>query len=153
MNTTTTTTTSILAPCYMCFKKHDSDNSKPSPCKECIHLLTLNAIERPSDTEIKKRIKQLSIKKIELQAKEWFDKANGNSYFAGDIFVDGKLVYTMPFQYGYGSQYENEAMKQLKKLGYINELVKNSLWTYTLYFGIELVNSKKENCTKKELKA
>jgi len=54
------------------------------------------------------------IKLIELEAKEWFDKINGNSYFSCNIIVNGKLVHTLPFQYGYGSHYEELALQWLK---------------------------------------
>ncbi len=50
---------------------------------------------------------------IDIISKEWFDKVNGNSYFAGTITVDYKTeteeTFLMPFQYGYGSQHEQEA--------------------------------------------
>ncbi|MEJ6794579.1 MAG: hypothetical protein QNK68_06180 [Flavobacteriales bacterium] len=52
-------------------------------------------------------------KTIDIQAKEWFDKVNGNSYFAGTITINYGTIkeetFLMPFQYGYGSQYEQEA--------------------------------------------
>ena len=37
--------------------------------------------------------------KVKIEAKEWFDRVNCNSYFAGTIKVNDK-VYLMPFQYG-----------------------------------------------------
>jgi hypothetical protein len=69
------------------------------------------------------------VKTIDIQAKEWFDRVNGNSYFAGLITVnfgmDNEQRFKMPFQYGYGSQYEQEAFKVLKEAGLI-ETVHNS---------------------------
>lgn len=66
----------------------------------------------------------MKIKTIDIQAKEWFDKVNGNSYFAGVITVNfgmkGERIIKMPFQYGYGNQYEQQAKAQLMNLGLIN---------------------------------
>ena len=58
-------------------------------------------------------------KSITINAKEWFDKVNGNSYFAGTIQVDDK-EYLMPFQYGYGTQFEQEAKKLLTEFNVIS---------------------------------
>jgi hypothetical protein len=56
---------------------------------------------------------------------------NGNSYFAGQITINygmknAKTLY-MPFQYGYGSQYEWQAACELAKAGYIEDSTK-PLW-------------------------
>ena len=60
-----------------------------------------------------------SIKTIDVQAKEWFDKVNGNSYFAGLVTVNYGMEdvkeFIMPFQYGYGNQYEQEGLKLVKE--------------------------------------
>jgi len=54
---------------------------------------------------------------IEVAAKEWFDKANGNSYFSAVItmtFADkSEKQMVLPFQYGYGDQYQHEAKKHV----------------------------------------
>jgi hypothetical protein len=55
-----------------------------------------------------------------IEGREWFDKANGNSYFSTRIWVDGDIVATLPFQYGYGEMYSFESFNQLVKLGYIS---------------------------------
>ena len=83
-------------------------------------------------------------------AKEWFDKVNGNSYFSARIFIDGKVLY-LPFQYGYGNQYEQEALKELKKHVAIPEEV-TSLWQLRescKYFSSE----KQEKCILRDVKA
>ena len=55
----------------------------------------------------------MKIKTIDVQAKEWFDKVNGNSYFSANISINfgmpSQKNLFIPFQYGYGSQYEHEA--------------------------------------------
>ena len=53
------------------------------------------------------KLKQL--KTIDIKAKEWSDKINGNSYFSSDVTLnygmDSQEVIKLPFQYGYGDQY------------------------------------------------
>jgi hypothetical protein len=64
---------------------------------------------------------------IFIEAREWFDKSGGNSYFSARISVDGEIVGYLPFQYGYESQYEYEATKWLLANGYITERIE-PLW-------------------------
>ena len=59
------------------------------------------------------------MKKVEFWAKEWFQKSYGNSYFAVKVYVNDKLVGESGMTYGYGTQYEDEGMKILKKAGYL----------------------------------
>jgi len=99
--------------------------------------------------------KNLSIKTIDIQAKEWFDRINGNSYFAGIITVDFGMPtekqFKMPFQYGYGSQYEQEAFTILRQ----NNLLPDKVNGYTPNlkdFGIVVRSNIQKNCKKQELK-
>jgi len=64
-----------------------------------------------------------------VEAKEWFDKTGGNSYFSARLSIDGQVIHALPFQYGYESQFEHEAKKWLHENGYltIEELVR-PLW-------------------------
>lgn len=49
------------------------------------------------------------LKTIDIQAYEWFDKVNGNSYFAAIVTTNfglsDKKQVKLPFQYGYGDHY------------------------------------------------
>lgn len=56
---------------------------------------------------------------IFIEAREWFDKTGGNSYFSARISVDGKVVGYLPLQYGYESQYLTNAAHWLHLAGYI----------------------------------
>ena len=58
-------------------------------------------------------------KSVFVEAREWFDKSGGNSYFSARISIDGRVVHALPFQYGYESQYEHEASKWLMQEGYL----------------------------------
>ena len=62
------------------------------------------------------------VKTIDVNAREWFDKVNGNSYFAGSVTVNfgypDSFNLNMPFQYGYGDSYTYAAIKLLNEAGY-----------------------------------
>ncbi len=92
-------------------------------------------------------------KKIIITAKEWFDKVNGNSYFAVRIELENTNLY-IPFTYGYGEAYLYKAIDLLIKENYIPATVQN-VWMLenycndnkiVLYYGIQ------RNCLKRELK-
>ena len=88
--------------------------------------------------------------KVKIEAKEWFDRVNGNSYFAGTIQVDDK-VYVMPFQYGYDTQYEQAAKKLLTEFNEISCEYGQSLRRYCLENNIEYGAFIKTKCKKREL--
>jgi len=98
------------------------------------------------------------MKTIDIQAKEWFDKANGNSYFSALVTIDlgletEKKVY-IPFQYGYDSAFEYESMHQLQTAGLLpNSDTIYSPSRYCSENGIQLRTSKQEGCRKAEVKA
>jgi hypothetical protein len=54
-----------------------------------------------------------------VEARQWFEKSGGNSYFSARIHIDGKLALVLPFQYGYGNQFEYEAVKALWGNGHL----------------------------------
>lgn len=62
---------------------------------------------------------------INIVCLEWFDKVNGNSYFAAYITLNHgcktEQVIKVPYQYGYGDQYKYAAMKQLKEIGILTD--------------------------------
>jgi hypothetical protein len=102
----------------------------------------------------------MKVKTIDINAKEWFDKANGNSYFSGDVTINYGMKsaksYKMPFQYGYGQHYVDMAMQLLNKEGVIN-LVRHdngsytSTWQYCKDNNIIFRANMKENCLKRDL--
>lgn len=92
------------------------------------------------------------INKININCKEWFDKINGNSYFSGTITINDKEVFLIPFTYGYGSYYEQEAKAILTQFNKISVDYSFSLWRYCSLNNIELISNLKENCLKRELK-
>ncbi len=96
------------------------------------------------------------IKILDIQGKEWFDKVNGNSYWSARVTInfgmdDEKTVY-VPFQYGYGSTFEYEAMRQLQTDGLIEE---GTIYTPSRYCAdndIILRSSIKTGCLKRDVK-
>ncbi len=99
----------------------------------------------------------MKIKTIDVDAKEWFDKVNGNSYFAGIVHVNYGMKtekrFIMPFQYGYGSQYKQEAITLLKREGLTSIPDKDyvPLWRYCSEKNIILRTNLQEKCLKREL--
>jgi len=96
------------------------------------------------------------MKTLVILAKEWSDKVNGNSYFSAKIYFEDQEI-ELPYQYGYGNQYESEAGKKLHELGLIkleqyNNGGHESLWQYCRKNDIKLISNKAENCKKRYLK-
>jgi len=58
---------------------------------------------------------------IYVEAREWFDKSGGNSYYSARIYVDGQRVYTTGMSYGYDYQFEYDTARFLAERGYIPE--------------------------------
>ena len=74
----------------------------------------------------------MKTKTIDIQAKHWFDKVNGNSYFCGTVTLNygmkNEETFLMPFQNGYG-EIEPEAkaiLTQFNKISTEHE----TLYTY-----------------------
>lgn len=56
-----------------------------------------------------------------VTAVKWFDKVNGNTYHSAQILkTETGEVFYVPFQYGYGSQYQQSALEKLVELGEIS---------------------------------
>ena len=98
----------------------------------------------------------MKTKTIDIQAKEWFDEINGNSYFCGTItlnyLMDNEETFLMPFQYGYGSQYKDEAKAILIEFNKISCNGFQGLYTYCKDNNIIYRHSIKRNSLQRELK-
>ncbi len=95
------------------------------------------------------------MKTIDINAKEWRDKINGNSYFSGLVIIDfgmkSEEVFLMPYQYGYGSQYEQEAKGILTYANKISTQYE-TLNSYCKRENIILRSNIIRGCKKRELK-
>ena len=103
-------------------------------------------------------MKLSQLKTIDINAKEWHDKINGNSYFSSDVILNygmqNEKTIKLPFQYGYGDQYIYSSLEKVKNL------FPKSKWYKEKYFHkyeikkeykIIIRNSIKTNCLKREL--
>lgn len=94
----------------------------------------------------------MKAKEINIDALEWFDKINGNSYFASKINVvfdnNESKNFKMHFQYGYDSASLYESLNMLK-----NEKIINTYNNYELMNqNIKVNYNKRVNCKKSDLK-
>lgn len=101
-----------------------------------------------------------TIKTIDINSKEWFDKVNGNSYFSAVITLNYGLPdvedIKLPFQYGYGDHYVDVANQYLQNNGYIpKERYDNgmyrSLHGHCKANNVILRTNKQEGCLKRDL--
>jgi len=94
------------------------------------------------------------MKTLDIKAKEWFDKVNGNSYFAAIITVDYALPtekqFKLPFQYGYGNQFEYESTKELQRQNVLPTPLGDHLGSYCKDNGI-ILRMSKDKALKREL--
>jgi hypothetical protein len=89
---------------------------------------------------------------IDVMAKEWLDKVNGNSYFSARVTVnfgtEKEKTFMLPFQYGYNDSYMDAAKNRLAKEGYINDPEHTHLWMWCRDNNVILRTYKTENCKK-----
>jgi hypothetical protein len=68
----------------------------------------------------------MKIKTIDVQAKEWFDRINGNTYFSAQITLNygmkSEKTLHIPYEYGYDSYYEQASLDLLKKEGILKDV-------------------------------
>jgi hypothetical protein len=97
------------------------------------------AVERVTKALNKKEIKR----SLFIESRLWFDKVNGNTYFTARIWIDGKIISVLPFQYGYENQYLYEANEELVRLGYLSpEFKGRPLWIGTREaLGVDMYHS------------
>lgn len=101
-------------------------------------------------------MKTAKVKTIDVNVLEWFDRVNGNSYFAGTVSVNygtkTAQTFNLPFQYGYGDHYKDIALQKLKSEGFFPEYKDDHLRLWELRDkGIVIRTNKQENCKKREL--
>ena len=96
----------------------------------------------------------MKIKTIDINAKEWRDKINGNSYFSAVVIINYGLKnakeINLPFQYGYGEHYQSVTLQEIKK-EFKGLIEGGALWSFCNNNKIILRANKKENCLKRDL--
>ena len=103
-------------------------------------------------------MKLSQLKTIDINAKEWHDKINGNSYFSSDVILNygmnSQATIKVPFQYGYGDHYVYQSLREIQKLFPKSKWYReNLLGKYQIQneYKIIIRNFIKTNCLKKEL--
>jgi len=103
-------------------------------------------------------MKLSQLKTIDINAKEWHDKINGNSYFSSDVILNygmnSQETIKVPFQYGYGDHYVYQSLREIQKLFPRSKWYReNILAKYQIQdrYNIIIRNSIKTNCLKREL--
>jgi hypothetical protein len=92
---------------------------------------------------------------ITVIGKRWFEKTNGNTYHSVSVYVNGDLVEHIPFTYGYGDMYMQNAGNIIFK-NYETPLKKYSngamdrLWRLKEY-GFKIIDSVTDVERKKDL--
>lgn len=76
-----------------------------------------------------KTLKTSEIKTIEINARRWFQRSYGNTYFSGDIIVNGKHAGSINFAYGYGDHCVDQLFKLAQDNGVIPE-TSDRLWRF-----------------------
>lgn len=103
----------------------------------------------------------MKIKTIDITAKEWFDKINGNSYFSAQVTINFGMKteksFSIPFQYGYDSHYLDISMRELRERKFITDAgayssgVREAIWSYCQRKNIILRYQMHDNCLKREV--
>ena len=100
----------------------------------------------------------MKIKTIDIQAREWFDTVNGNSYFSATVTVNYGMktakIIELPFQYGYGDHYKDMAFKEIEKVLKLKDVEhggNEAIWNYCDRKTIILRASKQTGCKKRDL--
>ena len=103
-------------------------------------------------------MKLSQLKTIDINAKEWHDKINGNSYFSSDVILNygmnSQETIKVPFQYGYGDHYIYQSLREIQKLFPKSKWYReNLLGKYQIQdeYKIIIRNSIKTNFLKREL--
>jgi len=91
-------------------------------------------------------------KVIEIAAREWFDKVNGNSYWSAHVTVTDSpqalgITYVFTFTYGYGDHSTHTVLDSLAKFGEIPSTRYQNLRDA----GIMVISHKRTGCRKNEL--
>jgi hypothetical protein len=58
---------------------------------------------------------------LHISGRRWFDRRAGNTYHSVRIYANGELLKYLPFSYGYGDQFLQNALDYLKTWGHVPE--------------------------------
>ena len=93
---------------------------------------------------------------IDISAKEYWDKKNGNSYWSAQVTIDFGLptekTVHVPFQYGYGDSYVIQSLEQLQKDGLLESETIYHPYSHFKEKGIKMRNSIKTGFSEKKVR-
>jgi hypothetical protein len=92
-----------------------------------------------------------SVQSIFVVGRRWFERTNGNTYHSAEIYVNNDLVHKIDFNYGYGNQFEWNAMLWLSKNGYLKGYKESSPSLYCRDNGISYNSTVTDVKRKKDL--
>jgi hypothetical protein len=101
--------------------------------------------------------KRKKIKTITVVGKRWFQKTYGNTYFSAVGIIDGEVVTSIPFEYGYDEMYLQQTTRDMVKKGLLPGIEEyehggtESLWRYCDKHNIKLNYSASDVARKKDL--
>ena len=97
------------------------------------------------------------LKTVDVSAREWNDKINGNSYFSAVVVLNfqqaNQETIKVPFQYGYGDYYQQAAAEAIAKRFPRTKWSKKEEPLWRLREKSKTIRTNKEpNCTQKRCK-
>jgi len=103
-------------------------------------------------------MKLSELKTIDVQAKEWFDAQNGNSYFSALVTLNfgasDEERLSLPFQYGYGDHYQDIAADAIRERFPRAKFPRSEpLWRWCETRGIALRADKHTGCRKLDVES
>jgi hypothetical protein len=97
------------------------------------------------------------MKTITITGKRWFQKTYGNTYFSAVGIIDGDVVVSIPFEYGYGDHYVDCVTREMVKKDLLPGIKHyerggtEAIWCYCSDRGIKLNYSAADVARKKDL--
>lgn len=92
------------------------------------------------------------MKALTVIGRRWFNKTFGNTYHSVIALVDGQEVVSIPYAYGYGNQWEWNALAALKARGLLPGVKEvESLWSYCERMGVIYTSTVTDVPRKKDL--
>ena len=68
------------------------------------------------------------LESIFVEGRLWLDKTYGNTYFSNRVWINGKVAFEMPMEYGYEEQYVYRAVQEMFARGYFKGEKIFSIW-------------------------